>query len=303
MFFLFSFTVVTQTVALRLVCHGSRAVAFSALQPRQNKSLIPLLTQTATLHSCGLPDLPDGQHDASYEGRGACRDVYRVGEGLVLKLCKIEVDERLQCNQNEAAALLATQLLPQTPLLYFDGFCVVEGSGQSDAGSDSVTLLVRCLLVSYGGPSFDKLMHKYFAFPYDRTVAEFFVAAYHQLAMMVIDGAQQNIAYADLLTANVSTLSDPSQHVPGQPIQIVIVDPEGVLPGRRRRLVVNICCEDMLNDFQLRCSQAQHHSWHFLGHAVASLFGNCFRQGPNETLDDLRGNYFQNFRQLWRALR
>ena len=207
---------VAQPVALRLVCNGSRATSDSTLRQQGYKSLVHSLSQTATLHSCGLPDLPDGQRDASYEGRGACRDVYRVGEGFVLKLCKIEVEARSQCNQHEAAALLATQLLPQTPLLYFDGFCAVEGSGQGDAGSDSVTLLVRCLLVSYGGPSFEKLMHKYFALPCDLTVAEFFVAAYHDLAMMVVDGVGQQIAYSNLRTGNVSTLSDPTQHVPGE---------------------------------------------------------------------------------------
>ena len=177
------------------------------MQQQGNTSLIPSLSQTATLHSCGLPCLPDGRHHAAYEGRGAHRDVYRIGEGFVLKLCMSESEERHQCNHHEAAALQATHQLPQTPLLYFNGVCAVEGL-------DSVTLVARALLVSYGGSSFAKLTHKYFALPYDRTVAEFFVTAYHNLATMVIDGIQQNIAYTDLHTSSISALSDPTQYVP-----------------------------------------------------------------------------------------
>ena len=75
-------------------------------------------------------------------------------------------------------------------------------------------------------------MHKYFASPYDHTFAEFFLTAYHDLATMVFDGVQQNTAYADLRSANVSTLSDPTQHIPGEQIPLVIVDAEGVGRGR-----------------------------------------------------------------------
>ena len=254
--------------------------------------MIPSLSQTATLHSCGLPCLDDGLHPAVYEGRGAHRDVYRIGEGFVLKLCTSESEGTQRCNQREADALQATHQLPQTPLLYFNGVCAVEGL-------DSVTLVVRALLVSYGGSSFAKLMHKYFALPYDRTVAEFFVTAYYNLATMVIDGVQQNISYTDLHTSNISTLSDPTQHVPWETISIVFVDAEGVRPERLARSIFNSCLDDMMSDFELQCAQAQHSSWKFLGKEVCVSLGRLFRVHGSVDFEALRAICGERFRLLW----
>ena len=278
---------VTQPVALRLVCNGSRASCYSNCL-----SAIPSLSQTATLHSWGLPCVPNGQRDASYEGRGAHRDVYRIGEGFVLKLCTSDSEERHQCNHHEAAALQATRQLPQTPLLYFNGVCAVEGF-------DSVTLVVRALLVSYGGSSFAKLMHKYFALPYDRTVAEFFVTAYHNLTTLVIDGAQQGITYTDLQTSDISTLSDPTQHVPWDTIPIVFVDAEGIRFAMLDRAVFNRCVDDMISCFELRCACAQHPSWHFLAKEVSNTLLALFRKHGNLDFGALRTICGQMFRLLW----
>ena len=275
-----------QPVALRLVCKDSRAIS-------DFMSLIRPLSHTATLHSRGLHCLDDGPHTAVYEGRGAHRDVYRIGEGFVLKLCMSEEEDRHQSNHNEATALQATHQLPQTPLLHFNGVCSVDGI-------DSVTLVVRVLLVSYAGPSFDKLMHKYFALPYDRTVAEFFVTAYHNLAMMVIDGVQQNIAYTNLHTSNICTLSVPTQHVPWETIPIVFVDAEGVWLVRLARSILNSCLDDMISDFELHCACAHHSSWKFLGKEVSDIFqGGLFSQHADLNLGALRAICGESFRSLW----
>ena len=69
--------------------------------------------------------------------------------------------------------------------------------------------------MTYVGPSFDMLMHRFFGNPYDVTVANFFVSAYQELGLMCIDGRYLKIAYSDLHTANISTLLDPARHVPG----------------------------------------------------------------------------------------
>ena len=73
--------------SLRLVCEGSRAEAGSSLQQQSNKSLISELTMSATVVSRGVLCLPDGRYDASYEGRGAHRDVYRIGD-IIMKLLR-----------------------------------------------------------------------------------------------------------------------------------------------------------------------------------------------------------------------
>ena len=108
-----------QPVALRLVCHGLRAKANSSLQQQGNPSLIQELTELATLYSSGLICLADGERQAVYEGRGGRRDVYRVGETFALKPCATKREQIHNSNQLEAAALQATQHLPQTPILYY----------------------------------------------------------------------------------------------------------------------------------------------------------------------------------------
>ena len=204
-----------------------------------------------------------------------------------------ESERRHQCNHFEAAALQATHQLPQTPLLYFNGVCTVDGV-------DSVTLVVPVLLVSYGGSSFAKLMRKYLALPYDRTVAEFFVTAYHNLAIMIIDGVQQNIAYTDLHTSKICTLSVPTQHVPWETIPIVFVNAEGVRPARLNRDGFNRCLDDMISDFEFQCACAHHSSWKFLGKEVSDIFqGGLFRQHADLNLGALRAICGDSFRSLW----
>ena len=94
-------------VSLRLVCAGSRAEAGSLLQHQRNKSLIPELTLSATVVSRGVKYLPDGKHDASYEGRGARRDVYRIGN-IIMKLSTLAKENNFGSNRLEAAALKTT---------------------------------------------------------------------------------------------------------------------------------------------------------------------------------------------------
>jgi len=95
-------------VSLRLVCAGSRAEAGSSLQQQSNKSLIPELTMSATVVSRGVMCLHDGQHDASYEGRGAHRDVYRIGN-VIMKLCTDAKERHTNSNQLEAECLKNTR--------------------------------------------------------------------------------------------------------------------------------------------------------------------------------------------------
>ena len=213
-------------MSLRLVCHGRRASlptqqilylkANSGRQQPGNSSLIQELTDTATLYSSGLILPCDGEHRAMYEGRGGSRDVYLVGESFVLKLCATEKEQVHHSNQLEAAALQANQHLPQSPVLYYSGICNVESR-------DSITLSVQALLVSYGGHSFNNLMHKHFAQFYDHIVANFFASAYQDLALRIIDGFHMQIAYGDLRAGNVTTLSDPSTRVPGERVPCIIV--------------------------------------------------------------------------------
>ena len=63
-------------------------------------------------------------------------------------------------------------------VLMFAGYCHIV--------TDSITLLVSCLLTSYEGVSLDRLMQMHFALPYNHTTAGFFVTAYQELASRFI---------------------------------------------------------------------------------------------------------------------
>jgi hypothetical protein len=92
------------TTSLRLLCEGPRAQTCSSLQQANLESLITELTLTATLVCRNVPGLSDGRHDAKYEGRGAHRDVYRIGD-VVLKLCTDAKEKMFGSNRLEADCL------------------------------------------------------------------------------------------------------------------------------------------------------------------------------------------------------
>ena len=74
--------------------------------------------------------------------------------------------------------------------------------------------------------------------PYNHVVANFFVSAYQDLGCICIDGRSLMISYSDLHTANISTLKDPADHVPGQRVPCVTCDAEGVSFGQFPRSIL-----------------------------------------------------------------
>ena len=118
--------------------------------------------------------------------------------------------------------------------------------------------------MTYVGPSLDKLMHRFFGMPYNHAVANFFVSAYQDLGCICIDGRSLMIAYSDLLTTNINTLKDPTEHLPGRRVPCVIGEAEGVFLGQLPRSIFNGCCDHMLADFELQCNMALHPSWKFM---------------------------------------
>ena len=203
---------VSVDMSLHLVCHGSRAVAGSSLQQQKSMSLIPELSQSATLFSRDVACLQDGEHEASYIGHDAHRDVYRVGD-VIMKLATVATEEQLSSNSLEAEALKGTEALEQTPRLLFQGLCIIESKACRGSPVNCITQTVNCILTTYPGPPLDELMYKCFGLPYDQAVANFFVSAYQELGVMCIDGRRLQIAYSDLYSASVNTLKDPTEHV------------------------------------------------------------------------------------------
>ena len=286
------------SASLRLICEGVRAEAGSSLQQSSMKSLIPDLTVSATVVCRNVTCLSDGRHEASYEGRGAHRDVYRIGD-IVMKLCTDAKETEFGSNRLEAECLKKTKDLEQTPRLLFEGKCIIESKQHRSSQNHCITHTVNCLLMSYVGPSFDMLMHRCFGHPYNHTVANFFVSAYQELGLMCIDGRYLKIAYSDLHTANISTLLDPARHVPGSSTCCVICDAEGVSLGEYTRSVFNYCCDIMIADFQLQCNLAPDESWRFMAVSISKFMHNFFKQHGNVEMDVLRDGFLKRFSLLW----
>jgi hypothetical protein len=278
---------------------GVRAKASTSLQQGGYDSLISCLTERATLISSGIPGLANGRHSAVYEGRGAHRDVYRVDENYILKL---EADKSVRINHSnalEAQSLIATKDLPQTVDLYYHGSVVIEYRGIRNSTTVVHTLTVDGLLQGSGGLTYDRLMHKYMAMPMTPRMANFFLSAYRDLSVMVIDGVSQNIAYSDMHTANVGTRANPENHVPGNPIASVVVDAEGVQRTQWSRSVFNSGGDDMLGDFELQCQMARHDSWHFLGELLNKYLSRFFKEQGADDLTTVRSRLIDRFQLMW----
>ena len=137
---------------LTLVCDGHRAQADSSLRQRGHLSLIKDLTQTAKVICRNVACLVDGAHDAVYEGRGSYRDVYRIGEGLIMKLIDRARENASKSNAREVAALRATVNLASTSALFYHGPRNMQ-TKQYRGTRDSVTsAAVNYVPKTYGGP-------------------------------------------------------------------------------------------------------------------------------------------------------
>ena len=82
------------------------------MQQQKFQSLIKQLTAEALLYSQNVPGLVDGERKLVYEGRGAHRDVYRVGETLILKLIRRDTELSFRSVENDSIALIQTACLP-----------------------------------------------------------------------------------------------------------------------------------------------------------------------------------------------
>ena len=288
-------------MSLQLVCDGSRAEAVSSLQQLKRKPLLPALTQTATLFSRGVVCLQDGEHEACYIGRGAHRDVYRVGD-VIMKLAAIATDNQYCSNFMEAEALKSTEALEQTPRLFFHGVCCIKSKQCSSSPVKCITQTVSCILTTYAGPSLDELMYSCFGVPYDHTVANFFVSAYQELGVMCIDGRRLMIAYSDLHSASVNTSKDPIDHVIGQRVPCMIGNAERLSLGEYTRSVFNAVCDTMIADFELQCSMARDSSWKFIAPLINQHLGRFFRLRGKLEVDVLRDTFLNRIDLVWRDI-
>ena len=174
----------------------------------------------------------------------------------------------------------------------FAGYCHIV--------TDSITLLVSCLLTSYEGVSLDRLMQMHFALPYNHTTAGFFVTAYQELAIMVIDGVADRLCYVDLHTANVATQAEPTQHVLGEHIKVIILGTEGVGQGVLPRRAFNYYLDSLFDDIEQQCASAAHESWHFFCPLIGKYFKSFFKNTSQLDLETVRMICLKTFRRLWR---
>jgi hypothetical protein len=185
-----------------------------------------------------------------YEGRGAHRDVYKFGN-YILKLERKDAEGCWPSNAQEARSLELTADLPQTVAFYHLGDVTISNAGPQ-------LLIVNGLLQGYGGVTYDKLIHQHGKSELILQMASSLITAYRELALMVIDGVQLNIAYGDMHTANIATLMDPAKHRHGQAVPSIVVDAEGVRREPWSRSTFNKCADEMLVDLELQCSKAPH---------------------------------------------
>ena len=272
---------------------GQRAHASSSLQQAGYKSLIECLSAEVRVVIGGIPQVPDGRYMGVYEGRGAHRDVYKVGN-YILKLERKDDEGRSASNTEEARSLQLTADLPQTVAFYHVGDVTISGA-------EPQPLIVSGLLQGYGDVTYDKLIHQHGKSKLSLQMASFLITAYRELALMVIDGVQLNIAYGDMHTANIATLMDPAKHRHSQAVPSIVVDAEGVRREQWTRSTFNKCADEMLVDLELQCSKAPHPTWNLLGHYMNTYANRLFREQGQDDLASVRERVRTRFGLLWDA--
>jgi len=285
-------------MSIRLVVSGERAQASPTLQQGGYLSLIKCLTARAEICIRSISGIPDGRYAAEYEGRGVNRDVYKFGK-YVLKLETKNRTPGSSSNVAEAQSLQATAELEQTVAFYHLGDVTIEYPYYRGNSAMSCIMTVNGLLQGYGGVTYDKLLHQHGMSPLDVRVASFLVTAYRDLALMVIDGVQQNITYSDMHTANIATLKDPCTHRHGASVASIVVDAEGVQRKQCTRTAFNQCADGMLVDLELQCDRAPHESWKVLGQYMHKYANRIFRQHGQDDLPRVRELVISRFNELW----
>ncbi len=285
-------------MSIRLIASGERAQACCSLQQAGYKSLITCLTTRAEIKIRGITGVEDGIYIAEYEGRGAHRDVYRFGS-YVLKLERQNRAQGASSNELEARSLLSTADLPQTVAFYHLGDVTIEYPFYRGNILMSTTMTANGLLQGYGGVTYDKLFYKHGTSPLTLRMASFLLTAYRDLAIMVVDGVQLDIAYSDMRTANLATLKDPLTHRHCTSVASIVVDAEGVQRSKLPRSVFNQCADDMLIDLEFQCDRAPHESWKILGQLLHKYVNRLFKQQGQDDLASVRESVINKFNQVW----
>ena len=152
------------------------------------------------------------------------------------------------------------------------------------------------------GPSLDELMYRCFGMPYDHAVASFFVSAYQDLGIMIIDGRRLQITYCDLYSRSVNTLKDPTGHIIGERVPCMIGNAAGLSLGEYTRHVFNDVGDNMIADFELQCSMARDSSWKFIAALINRYLIGFFRTHGNSEMDVVRDTFLNRIGLVWRDI-
>jgi hypothetical protein len=118
-----------------------------------------------------------------------------------------------------------------------------------------------------------------------------------------VDGVAQQISYTDLHTANVATQAEPTKHVLGAQVDLVVVDTEAVGQGVLPRHAFNRHLDSMISDIELQCAFAKHESWHFFGPLISKHLNSFFKNNAQHELETVRSICLQRFTRLWLDVR
>jgi len=281
------------SICVRLTGNGQRAHASSSCRQAGYESLIRCLTKEVQVAIRGIPQIPDGRYIALYEGCGAHRDVYKFGK-YILKLERKDAEGCCPSNAQEARSLELTADLPQTVAFYHLGDVTISNA-------EPQPLIVNGLLQGYGGATYDKLIQQHSKSKLSLQMASFLVTAYRELALMVLDGVQLNIAYGDMRMANIATLMDPAKHTHDSPVPSIVVDAKFVRREQCGRIMYSQCADEVLLDLELQCSKARHHTWNLLGHYMHMYVNKIFREQGQDDLASVRERVRSRFDLLWDA--
>ena len=101
----------------------------------------------------------------------------------------------------------------------------------------------------------------------------------------------------------MATQAEPTKHMLGAQVDLVVVDTEAVGQGVQPRHAFNRHLDSMISDIELQCAFAKHESWHFFGSLITKHFNCFFKRTAQRDLETIRAICLDRFRRLWLDVR
>ena len=114
-----------------------------------------------------------------------------------------------------------------------------------------------------------------------------------------------NVQFSQIFYLHVAATAraEPTQHMLGAQVDLVIVDTEAVGQGVLPRHLFNCHLDSLIGDIELQCAFTENESWHFFGPLITKHLNIFFLSNAEKDLETVRDMFLESFQRLWLDVR